>query len=407
MHIIGIIGEYNPIHLGHIYQIKKIKEQYPNSIIVLITNATFTQRGEVAILNKWDKTKISLDNNIDIVVELPFAFATQSADIFAENAIKILNHLKINTLIFGSESNNIDKIKKIADTQLNNPNYNQLVKKYLSQGNNYPTSMSKALLDILGYTITEPNDLLALSYVKEIIKNKYPITPISIKRIGNYHEKQINKNTNIISASLIRKLYLNHSNISPYIVPNTEKYLYQNLSNENYFPYLKYKILTTKDLSIYQTVEEGIENRIKKSIYKSNSWEELVKNIKCKRYTYNKINRMLIHILTSFTKEEAKNLKIDYIRILGFNQTGKKYLNKIKKTLTIPMITHYKKNISPLLDLELRATSIYYLPISPKKTYEEFQKKPIIKDSVATNIPDIHLHTEANSKTNQKEQLNQ
>lgn len=407
MHIIGIIGEYNPIHLGHIYQIKKAKEQYPNSIIILITNATFTQRGEVSILNKWDKTSICLENNIDIVVELPFAFATQSADIFAKNAIKILNYLKIDTLIFGSESNDIEKIIKIAKTQLENPNYDEIVTKYLSQGNNYPTAMSKALIDILGYTITEPNDLLAISYIKEIIKNKYPITPISIKRIGNYHDKKINNNINIINASLIRNLFLNHSDISSYIAPNTQKYLYQNLSNENYFPYLKYKILTTKDLSIYQTVDEGIENRIKKYIYKSNNWEELVKNIKTKRYTYNKINRMLIHILTSFTKEEAQNLEINYLRILGFNQTGKKYLNKIKKTLTIPMITHYKKNISPLLDLELRAASIYYLPINPQKIYEEFQTKPIIKDAVTINKSDIHRQNEANSKIKSKDQQNQ
>ena len=113
MHVIGIIAEYNPIHLGHIYQIKKTKEKFPNSIIILITNATFTQRGNVAILNKWDKTKLCLDNQIDIVIELPFAYATQSADIFASASLKILNELKIDTLIFGSESNNLNKLQDI------------------------------------------------------------------------------------------------------------------------------------------------------------------------------------------------------------------------------------------------------------------------------------------------------
>ena len=91
MHIIGKIAEYNPLHLGHIYQIKKTKEQFPNSMIILITNATFTERGDISILNKWNKTQISLENGIDLVVELPFAFATQSADIFAATALKILN----------------------------------------------------------------------------------------------------------------------------------------------------------------------------------------------------------------------------------------------------------------------------------------------------------------------------
>lgn len=379
MKIIGLIAEYNPLHLGHIYQLNKIKELYPNSIIILITNTTFTQRGEVAILNKWDKTKLCLDNNIDLVIELPFAYATQSADIFAKGALTILNHLKIDTLIFGSESNNIENLKQIVSTQINNPNYNILVKKYLNEGLNYPTAMSKSLQEILGFSTNEPNDLLGISYIKEIIINNYPITPISIKRIGSYHETEVKRQ--IISASLIRKLLLNNQDITPHIQKNTKDYLYNNLSNETYFPYLKYKILSTKDLSIYQTVEEGIENRIKKAIISSNTWEELIQNIKTKRYTYNKINRMLIHILTSFTKIEASLLKIDYIRLLGFSTNGQKYLNTIKKDLNLPIITTYKKNFSQLLDLELRATSIYYLPINIKELDKEYKHQPLKKES--------------------------
>ena len=377
MNIIGIIAEYNPLHLGHIYQITKIKEQFPNSIIIVITNSCFTERGDIAIINKWDKTKIMLENNIDIVIELPFAFATQSADIFAKGAIEILNKLKIDTLAFGSESNNLEKLEKIVDTQLNNQEYNIKVKNYLKTGINYPTAMSKALNDILGYTITEPNDLLGISYIKEIKKNNYPITPFTIQRIGNYHEKEVNNN--IISASLIRTLLQKKQDITQFIPNNTEKYLYRTITNESYFPYLKYKILSTPDLTIYQTVEEGIENRINKAILISNSWEELIQNIKTKRYTYNKINRMLIHILIGFTKEEAKNINIDYIRILGFNIKGKTYLNKIKKNINLPLITNYKKNISTLLDLEQRANSIYYLPIDQNQILNEYKQKPIIK----------------------------
>lgn len=391
MNIIGIIAEYNPIHLGHIYQINKIKEQFPNSIIIVITNTCFTERGEVSILNKWDKTKICLENNIDIVIELPFAFATQSADIFAKGALEILNKLKINILAFGSESNDLDKLELIVDTQLNNKNYDNKVKEYLKKGINYPTAMSKALNDLLNYTITDPNDLLGISYIKEIKKKNYPITPFTIKRIGDYHEKEVNNN--IISASLIRTLLKNNNDINPFIPHNTINYLYKNISIETYFPYLKYKIISTNDLSIYQTVEEGIENRIQKVIHNSNSWEELIKNIKTKRYTYNKINRMFLHILTSFTKEEANNIKIDYIRILGFNQQGKEYLNKIKKDIDVPYITSYKKNISKLLDLEQRITSIYYLPINPIETINEYKRKPIIKNSSTNNKFDIHHNT--------------
>ena len=378
MNIIGLIAEYNPIHLGHIYQINKIKEKYPNSIIILITNTCFTQRGEISILNKWNKTTISLNNNIDLVIELPFPYATQSADIFAKGALYILNKLKIDTLVFGTESNDIEKIKKIIDTQLHNNKYNIILKENLKKGLNYPTSASNALQDILGYTMKEPNDLLAISYIKGIKRNNYNINTVSIKRTNNYHSTKID--SKIINASLIRKLLLKKEDINNYIPENTIKYIYKDLSKELYFPYLKYKILTTKNLNIYQTVEEGIENRIKKAITISNSWEELIKNIKTKRYTYNKINRMLIHILTDYKKEDNQNIDINYIRVLGFNQKGQKYLNKIKKELDIPIITNYKPNISKLLDIELKITSIYSLPLDNKLITQEYNHNPIIKE---------------------------
>ena len=379
MHTIGIIGEYNPIHLGHIYQIKKIKEKYPDSLLILITNSTFTQRGEISIINKWNKAKISLDNNIDLIVELPFVYATQSADIFAKGALEILNKLKIDTLVFGSESNDITKLTAIAKTQINNKEYDKLVKKYLDEGINYPTALSKSLKDLINFTTNKPNDLLGISYIKEILRNNYKINPVSIKRTNNYHGKDINQN--IANASLLRDMYNNNKDIDNYIPKNTLKHLYKNLTNESYFQYLKYKIITTEDLSIYQTVDEGIENRIKKAINISNSWEELANNIKTKRYTYNKINRMLIHILTNFTKKEAKELKIDYIRILGFNNKGKNHLNKIKKELDIPIITNYKPNISKILDIELRTTNIYSLPLNNNLVDFEYKQKPIIKDN--------------------------
>ena len=163
MKIIGIIAEYNPFHLGHLYQINKIKEIYPDSIIIAIISTNFTQRGDISIINKWNKTKICLDNNIDIVLELPYTYATQSADIFANGALKILNSMNIDTLVFGTEKDNINELIKLAKIQIDNKEYDNIVKNYLSKGLNYPTAMSKALENISNIKIDKPNDLLALS----------------------------------------------------------------------------------------------------------------------------------------------------------------------------------------------------------------------------------------------------
>ena len=148
----------------------------------------------------------------------------------------------------------------------------------------------------------------------------------------------------------------------------------------NYFPLLKYQVtINSGNLSIYQTVDEGIENRLLKYIDISNSYEELINNIKTKRYTYNKISRMILHILTNFTKEEAKNIKVDYIRVLGFTKSGQKYLKEVKKNINIPIITGYKKNISKVLDIELRITKIYSLITNRDLVTKEYRNKPIIK----------------------------
>lgn len=373
---IGIIAEYNPFHNGHLYQINKIKELYPDSIIIAVISSCFTQRGELSVLNKWDKTKIALENNIDLVVELPFVYATQSSDLFAKGAIDILKQLQIDTLVFGTEEEDISKIKEAARIQLDDNNYDKIVKKYLEEGINYPTATSRAVYDLCGYKIEKPNDLLALSYIKEVLKDNSNIDIINIKRTIDYYGEDIKNN--ITSASKIRKMLLNNEKIDK-LIPYNPNILYK-VSIGDYFPYLKYKIvLNSKSLNNYKTVDEGIENRILKYIDDSSSYEELINKIKTKRYTYNKISRLLLHILTDFTKEEGENISIDYIRVLGFNKKGQKYLNSIKKNINIPIITGYKKDISKVLDIELRITKIYSLLTDRELIKKEYQKRPIIK----------------------------
>ena len=377
MKIIGVIAEYNPFHLGHLYQIKKIKELYPNSLIIAIISTNFTERGDISIIDKWQKTKICLDHGIDLVVELPTLYAIQSADIFAFGAINILNNLHIDTLVFGTESDNLDDLKLLATTALNNPKYDELIKIYLKQGINYPTAKSKALYDLTNIKIDRPNDLLALSYIKEIIKNDYQITPISIKRTNDYHGNKIE--SNIINASLIRKLLKENKDITPYIPKNTIDYINKNIDINKAYNYLLYNIIINKDnLHDYLLVDEGIENRILKNINKSNSWEELVMNIKTKRYTYNRIKRILITILLDIKKNN--NTNETYIRLLGFNSNGKHYLNKIKKSLDIPLFTNYKPNKLNVFDLEFKSSYIYAIITNNLELIKkEYQNKPIIK----------------------------
>lgn len=377
----GIICEYNPFHNGHIYHLKKVKEINQDNCIILVMSSYFMQRGEVNILNKWDRTSIALKYGVDIVIELPFAFATQSADTFAYGAISILNHLKVDNVVFGSETNDVEMLKEIASIQ-EKDQYNETVKSFLNEGLNYPTALSKALTKFNINHIDDPNNLLGISYIKAINKLNSNIIPITIKRTNSYHNSDTNNN--IVSASTIRDNLIKNINIDYAIPSETKSKIDKIISMEDYFPFLKYKILTENNLEKYKSVDEGLASKIKKEIIKSKSYNELIMNIKSKRYTYNRLSRMFTHILCNFTKEEADNLKeIEYIRILGFSDKGKKYLNQTKKDINIPVITNYKKNISKCLDLEIRATSVYASIFAEEEKIniiqDEYKKRPIIK----------------------------
>ena len=379
MNIIGIVCEYNPFHNGHMYQINEIKKKYKDSIIIVVCSSSFTQRGNLSLLNKWDKTKIALLNNVDIVLELPYVYTVQSSDIFAEFAIKILNELKIDTLIFGSESNNLNELINSAKVQLNNTNFNTLVQKYLKDGINYPTALNNALKDLKCSPINTPNDLLGVSYIKTILENNYNIKIDTIKRTNDYHD--INSNDEIVSASNIRNKILNNEDYKHMVPSITYEILKNKKQNNKYFEYLKYKIISESNLDKYLDVDEGLSTRIKESINKSNNLEELIQNIKTKRYTYNKISRMLNHILCSFTKEEKNNTKdLEYLRILGFSNIGKEYLNKIKKDITTPILNKYDTSYEAL-KIEKRVSEIYSL-IYEDIMDKEIKNKPIKKDEI-------------------------
>ena len=374
MNTVGIIAEYNPFHNGHLYHLKKIKEMFPDDVIILVLAGNFTERGRPSIIDKFTKTKIAKEVGIDLIVELPFIFATQSADFFAHGSIQILEKLKVEKFVFGSETNDIDKFITLAKVQLENEDFDKLVKIYSKLGENYPTALSKALLDLTGKNMTLPNDLLGISYVKEVIKNNYKIKPLCIKRTNDYHDKKLNNS--IVSATAVREALKNKENIKDQVPDITLKYLKkENLHfQDDYFKFLKYKILTEENLNIFKTVDEGLGDKIKKEILNSNNYDELIK-VKSKRYTYNKINRCLNHILCDIKEKDVKDMKnIEYIRILGFNDKGKQYINKIKKDIDVPVIGNFSKCKSPMLQLELKVSSIY------ASTLDENIKNDFIKE---------------------------
>ena len=133
MNALGIIVEYNPLHKGHIYHLKKSIEKTKASHTIAVMSGNFVQRGEPSIINKFSRTDMALDNGVDLVLELPFIYSIQDAGGFANGSIGILHRIKkIKNLVFGSESNDLKTLDKIAEILYNKPSYyNSKIKGYL------------------------------------------------------------------------------------------------------------------------------------------------------------------------------------------------------------------------------------------------------------------------------------
>lgn len=380
MKVLGLVVEYNPFHNGHMYHIEKAKKLVQPDVTIVVMSGNFVQRGEPAIVDKWTRTAVALQHGIDLVVELPFAFAVQSADYFANGAIQILHHLHVTDLVFGSESGDINLFKEIAYTiKDKEETYNVLIQSFMKQGYRYPDACNQALSSLLNKSITTPNDLLGLAYVKEVIKNHYPMNLHCITRTNNFHSTTVQK---ISSATAIRQALKEKKDITKQL-PNKEVYQ-EPVFLEELFPLLKYKILTTsaKELRNLHLVEEGLENLLLKNIVHVNTMDEYINTLTSKRYTRSRIQRMIIHILMNNHKIEVlKAMHLEYIRILGMTKIGKEYLHDVKKRIDIPLVSKFKGHQYPALDLEFKANKLYsLLTMKTNETIKkEYSQIPIIK----------------------------
>ncbi len=362
MNIIGVIVEYNPLHSGHIYHIKKIKELYNPDLIIAVMSSSISSRGDLSIFDKFEKTNYALEAGIDLVVELPFILACQRSDIFAYNAVSILNLLNVNKIIIGSETDDIKLYEKAYNEYNKNDNK---IKEYLDKGLSYKEAYSK-ILDL------EPNDMLGYSYYKAIKDNNYNIELNTIKRFNSSHHELTPNNLEFTSSRSIRA---NLDLINKYCPNYVNK---DNVLNEDkIFNYLKYKILESDILELKNLyfVDEGIENKLKDIIY-YNDLDSFIDYLSTKRYTKTRIKRMLMYILFNIKKAEINNLDINFVRILGYDDLGKSYLNKIKKNITI--YSNIKEGINNILDIEMKVSKILDLIYNIDLLKNE-QSKPIIK----------------------------
>ena len=337
--VIGLIVEYNPFHNGHLHHIQEIDRLFEDNIKIAVMSGDFVQRGEPSLINKFEKTKIALSQGIDIVIELPTFYSTQSAEIFAKGSVNLLNKLSCSHIVFGSESNDLDKLKRIATISLTKE-FELSLREFLAEGFSYPTAFSKALFDEkLG-----SNDILAMEYLKAIKVINPKIEACSIKRekTGYYDDEK----DNFSSATYIRKILLDCNekkedklNKIKNLVPEfSYKILEENFGVfsclSDFYDLIKYNIIKNySELKNIQDLEVSLENRLYKYSLGNLSFEDFFNEVLTKRITISRLQRILLHSLFNLTEnitEKVKN-KVPFVKILGFSARGQEYLNYLKK----------------------------------------------------------------------------
>lgn len=391
MKVCGIVAEYNPFHNGHAYQINKIKEEQNPDAIVAVMSGNFVQRGAPALFDKWTRAKMALENGVDLVIELPTYYAVSSAEYFATGSVGLLNSLGVvNDMCFGANTQDIDTLKRIANVLFLEPEgYKKLLQSDLKRGASFPIARSNALKNFLkkeydakyiADILLDSNNILAIEYLKALQYLNSNINPIAIKRKGgSYNSLEVVDN--ICSATAIREKFLKNDvdNIKDLLPETTYNIIDSEIINGKAPMFARafekeilygFRKASREELAKLNDVTEGLENTLKKCSNEKFTLDEFIDEVKTKRYTRTRIQRIALNKLLDINKEDVENYKhnIQYIRVLGFTKQGEKLLSKIYNNTKLPIVTNVAKFMKVaneaqknMLGKDILATDIYTL----------------------------------------------
>ena len=405
MKAVGLVTEYNPFHNGHLYHLNKAMELTGADISVAVMSGDFVQRGEPAVLDKYTRTSMALNSGVNLVVELPVNYAVSSAESFAAGALKVLDYVKADSIAFGSESGDIERLSKLAHILCDNEDtlYKE-ISKYTANGISYAAARQKVVEKLTdkdtAAMLTSSNNILAVEYLKAIIKNNYAIKPYTVQRQGDsYNDTDIR--SEYASATALRE-NLKADNISKYIpvkagliLSSNTNYIYPDDITEALFTRLldilfasSYdKNVFIENVMQYPDVSKEIAGRLYKSAMdmitrtvpqrsesKDNwafSFGSLCEHIKTKEVPLSRIKRALVRITLGLDKKRMeKYVNEPYIRVLGFDKKGQEYLSYIRKTVEVPLITKTADYKEMLLD-DIHAANIYNMIVAGKYGVKE------------------------------------
>lgn len=406
MNVVGVIAEYNPFHKGHLYQLNTIRKVLKPDGIIVILSGNFVQRGEPAIFDKWARAEMALYGGADLVIELPVCFSTATAEIFAESAVKLLSQSRtVNTLSFGIEEYHERELLYLGKLLAEEPPlFKTLINKYLKKGLSFPQAREKAVVNyintnnanldvqLISGLLNKPNSILAIEYIKAINRLGAELSVFPVLRKGHgYHDQELT--SQYASATGIRQaIFSGKQDFGNEIIRNLPDSTLEIIEREikygripvflqDFETILLYTLRRMRpyELSAYFDVGEGLESRIKKAAQVCGNLEQLIAQIKSKRYPATRIQRILIHILLNIPKEMVAGRFPEYFRVLGFTRRGSAILKKMSKNIDVPIITRAAEYKS----LNQSAKAMFEKDLFSSDIYSLAYKKPALKNGAS------------------------
>jgi predicted nucleotidyltransferase len=395
----GVVVEYNPFHNGHYYHLQESRIVTQADCIIAVMSGNFLQRGEPALLSKWKRTKMALLGGADLVIELPYAYATSHAPRFAFGSIYLLQAAGADSFCFGSESGDVSVFNETHDLVSSQDHvYQAYISEFISQGFSYPAAAAKAYEQLnmpLTLDLSKPNNILGFEYIRASRELGSVIKPLTIKRKNaDYHDVVLGKG-DIASATAIREAVFSHEiekaiNYMPsftFDILKEEKEDKGALMNwERFYPLLRYQLLSSSpsELNRFYEVEEGLENRMIEAMKDSDSFHSFMTRLKTKRYTWTRLQRACLHVLNKVSKEDMHRILESppaYLRVLGMTETGREYLSSVKKSLELPLVTTVSKHDFEGLKMEAKTSLVYAQGASLSRLEaekEEYNTPPVM-----------------------------
>lgn len=359
MRAVGLITEYNPFHNGHLHHLRQSLELTGAEVSVAVMSGHFLQRGEPALVDKWVRAQMALQAGVDLVLELPFPWACNSAPVFAQGAIQSLNALGgVDTLCFGSEVGDLVALQNCAEwLTANEKVVTQRTAELLRQGYNYPTARARLAQELepdapFAHLLASPNNILGIEYLKALNRTASPLQPFTIQRLGaGYHDEEAVGN--VASATGIRRKLVAGEDITPFIPLAALPPLQQALAAGRCLDEARLHRLLLSRLfrgaetlwDLYQ-VEAGIEPRLLEAAECSDSYPALVDAVKSRHLTRTRVQRLLIYVLNEVQGDDMAAFLTRgplYLHVLAFSAKGRAFLAASRKKRTLPLVQNYSR----------------------------------------------------------------